>query len=72
MELEMMMEERLEFMPWFRKELGNTSFEINFPVNKSRIMAASKISKSDQLKRMIEKNPTLAEYIQTLGLEIDY
>lgn len=72
MELEMINEERLDFMPWFRSKLKNTSFEIEFTVNKNRIVNLSRISKSDQLKKLIEKQPILAEYVQHLGLEIDY
>jgi DNA polymerase-3 subunit gamma/tau len=72
MELEMINEERINFMPLFRSKLNNYQFEIEFTVNKDRIVNLSRISKSDQLKVMIEKQPILGEYVQTLGLEIDY
>lgn len=72
MELEMISEERIDFMPWFRSQLKNNQFEIEFTVNKNRIVNLSRVSKGDQLKIMIEKQPILAEYVQHLGLEIDY
>ena len=72
MELEMISEERIEFMPWFRSQLKNSHFEIEFTVNKNRIVNLTRVSKGDQLKIMIEKQPILAEYVQNLGLEIDY
>jgi len=72
MEFEMIQEERLEFMPWFRTKLKNSDFEIEFTINKDRIVNLGRISKGDQLKMMIEKQPILGEFVQSLGLEIDY
>lgn len=72
MELEMINEERLNFMPWFRTHLKNSNFELKFKVNKDRIAQVNKVSKADQLKMMIEKNPIIGEFVQGLGLEIDY
>jgi len=72
MELEMINEERLNFMPWFRAQLKNANFELKFKVNKDRIVQLNKVSKADQLKMMIDKNPIIGEFVQGLGLEIDY
>ncbi len=72
MEFEMIQEERLEFMPWFRSKLKNSNLEIEFTINKDRIVNLGRISKGDQLKMMIEKQPILGEFVQSLGLEIDY
>jgi hypothetical protein len=72
MELEMINEERLNFMPWFRAQLKNSNFELKFKVNKDRIVQVNKVSKADQLKMMIDKNPIIGEFVQGLGLEIDY
>jgi len=68
----MIQEERLEFMPWFRSKLKNSNLEIEFTINKDRIVNLGRISKGDQLKMMIEKQPILGEFVQSLGLEIDY
>jgi hypothetical protein len=72
MEFEMIQEERIEFMPWFRSKLKNSDFDIEFTINKDRIVNLGRISKGDQLKMMIEKQPILGEFVQSLGLEIDY
>ncbi len=72
LESEMMEEERMDLIPFMRKTLQNFDLEINFTINKDRIVHLSKVSKSDQLKRMIDKNSELGDFVQGLGLEIDY
>ncbi len=72
LESEMMEEERMDLIPFLRKTLQNFDLEINFTINKDRIVHLSKVSKSDQLKRMIDKKPELGDLVQGLGLEIDY
>jgi hypothetical protein len=52
--------------------LKNANFELKFKVNKDRIVQLNKVSKADQLKMMIDKNPIIGEFVQGLGLEIDY
>lgn len=65
-------EERMEMIPMLRKQLQNFELDIVFTINKDRIVHLGKVSKSDQLKRMVEKNPNLGDFVQGLGLEIDY
>jgi hypothetical protein len=72
LESEMMEEERLELIPFFRKQLQNTLLDIVFTINKERIQHMAKLTKPDQLKKMVGKNPILGEFVQGLGLEIDY
>ncbi|MBC7384201.1 MAG: DNA polymerase III subunit gamma/tau [Bacteroidia bacterium] len=72
LEQEQVEEERRDMIPYFRKELKNTLFDLRIVVNTSLILHTKKVSKSDQLKIMIEKNPLLADFVQGLGLEIDY
>lgn len=72
LESEMMEEERMDLIPFMRKTLQNFDLELNFTINKDRIVHLSKVSKSDQLKRMIDKNSELGDFVQGLGLEIDY
>ena len=72
LESEMMEEERMDLIPFLRKTLQNFDLEINFTINKDRIVHLSRVSKSDQLKRMIDKKPELGDLVQGLGLEIDY
>ncbi|OYU96333.1 MAG: DNA polymerase III subunit gamma/tau [Bacteroidetes bacterium B1(2017)] len=72
LENETMDEERMDLIPFLRRQLQNYDLEIVFTVNKDRIVHLSKISKPDQLKRMVEKNPQLGDFVQGLGLEIDY
>jgi DNA polymerase-3 subunit gamma/tau len=72
LEFETMEEERMEIIPQIRKQLQNFELEITFTINKERIQTMTSISKSDQLKKMVEKNPQLGDFVQGLGLEIDY
>ena len=72
LEQELLEEERTDMIPYFRKSLKNNFFDFNIIVNSSLIQLTQKISKSDQLKNMINKNPLLGEFVQVLGLEIDY
>ncbi|MBP7511089.1 MAG: DNA polymerase III subunit gamma/tau [Bacteroidia bacterium] len=72
LESEIMEDERMEMIPYLRKELQNFAFDLQFSINKDRIQHLSKVSKPDQLKRMVEKNPILGDFVQGLGLEIDY
>jgi hypothetical protein len=67
-----MEDERMDLIPYMRKELQNFNFDLQFSINKDRIQHLSKISKPDQLKRMVDKNPILGDFVQGLGLEIDY
>ena len=68
----MMEEERLDLIPYFRKNLQNTLLDIVFIVNKERMQHTTKLTKPDQLKKMLNKNPLLGDFVQGLGLEIDY
>lgn len=72
LESEIMEDERMDLIPYLRKELQNFNFDLQFSINKDRIQHLSKISKPDQLKRMVDKNPILGDFVQGLGLEIDY
>ncbi len=72
LESEMMEEERLDLIPYFRKNLQNTLLDIVFIVNKERMQHTTKLTKPDQLKKMLNKNPLLGDFVQGLGLEIDY
>ena len=72
LEQELLEEERQEMIPFLRQTLKNQLFDFNITVNTSLIQQTQKVSKSDQLKIMIDKNPILGEFVQTLGLEIDY
>ncbi|MFY8190593.1 MAG: DNA polymerase III subunit gamma/tau [Bacteroidia bacterium] len=72
LESEMMEEERMDLIPYFRKQLQNTLLDIVFVINKDRIQHMTKLSKPDQLKKMVTKNPLLGDFVQGLGLEIDY
>ncbi len=72
LESEMMEEERMDLIPFMRKTLQNSDLELIFTINKDRIVHLSKVSKGDQLKRMVDKNPALGDFVQGLGLEIDY
>jgi DNA polymerase-3 subunit gamma/tau len=72
LESEIMEDERMDLIPYMRKELQNFNFDLQFSINKDRIQHLSKISKPDQLKRMVDKNPILGDFVQGLGLEIDY
>jgi hypothetical protein len=67
-----MEEERMDIIPQIRKQLQNFELEIAFTINKERIQTMTTISKSDQLKMMVDKNPQLGDFVQGLGLEIDY
>ncbi len=72
LEKELLEEERLDMIPYFRKALKNNTFDLVVIINSSLIQHTKKISKSDQLKLMIAKNPVIGEFVQGLGLEIDY
>ncbi|MDP1726749.1 MAG: DNA polymerase III subunit gamma/tau [Bacteroidota bacterium] len=72
LEKELLEEERLDMIPYFRKALKNHAFDLVIVINSSLIQHTKKISKSDQLKMMIDKNPVMGEFVQGLGLEIDY
>jgi len=72
LESEMMEEERLDLIPYFRKNLKNTLLDIVFTINKDRMPQMTKLTKPDQLKKMVNKNPMLGDFVQGLGLEIDY
>lgn len=72
LEKELLEEERLDMIPYFRKALKNNAFDLIVVINSSLIQHTQKISKSDQLKMMIDKNPVIGEFVQGLGLEIDY
>lgn len=72
LEKEIIDEEWMDMIPMLRKNLQNFELEMSFTVNKDRMVHMSKVSKADQLKRMVEKNPNLGDFVQGLGLEIDY
>ena len=72
LEFDTMEEERMDIIPQIRKQLQNFELEIAFTINKERIQTITTISKSDQLKMMVDKNPQLGDFVQGLGLEIDY
>ncbi|MCG9881350.1 MAG: DNA polymerase III subunit gamma/tau, partial [Bacteroidia bacterium] len=72
LEHEMMEEERMDLIPHFRKELQNYELDILFTINKDRIQHVTKLTKPDQLKKLVSKNPMLGDFVQGLGLEIDY
>ncbi|MDZ4666906.1 MAG: DNA polymerase III subunit gamma/tau [bacterium] len=72
LEAEIMEDERMDLIPYLRRELQNFAFDLQFAINKERVQHMSKVSKPDQLKRMIDKNPQLGDFVQGLGLEIDY
>jgi DNA polymerase III subunit gamma/tau len=72
LEQETMDEEWMEMLPYLRKQLQNTLLEVVFSINKERIQTGARVSKTDQLKQMVDKNPLLGDFVQGLGLEIDY
>ncbi|MCF8253886.1 MAG: DNA polymerase III subunit gamma/tau [Bacteroidia bacterium] len=72
LEHETMDEEWMEMLPFLRKQLQNTLLEVVFSVNKERVQTGTRVSKTDQLKQMVDKNPLLGDFVQGLGLEIDY
>lgn len=72
LEHEMMEEERMDLIPHFRKELQNFELDILFTINKDRIQHVTKLTKPDQLKKLVGKNPIIGDFVQGLGLEIDY
>lgn len=72
LEAEMMEEERTELIPYFRKTLRNSEMTITWIINKERLPQVGRLSKSDQLKKMVDKHAGLGEFVLGLGLEIDY
>jgi hypothetical protein len=59
-------------IPFFRSQLKNNKIEFSFTINTDLIQQTKKISKTDILKNMTDKQPLISELVQTLGLEIEY
>jgi len=72
LELELLDEEKLDIIPFFRSRLKNGSFDFVYLINSDLIQTTKKASKQDVLKLMNEKNPILADFVTQLGLEIEY
>lgn len=72
LELELLEEDRLDLIPFFRSGLKNSNFDFKFFVNSDLIQQTKKVSKQDLLKIMSDKNPLVSDLVQGLGLEIEY
>lgn len=67
-----MQEERQELVPFFRAALKHQLVDFVFTINESLMESGKKLTKQEQLQLLSAKNPDIANFIQTLGLEIDY
>ncbi len=72
LEQDLLDEEKLDMIPFFRSQLKNNKIEFSFTINTDLIQQTKKISKTDILKNMTDKQPLITELVQTLGLEIEY
>lgn len=72
LEMQLLEEERLEMVPFFRKRLNNYQLDFQVSVNEALIQVTKKVSKQEQLKMITDTNPAVANLVYTLGLEIDY
>ncbi len=72
LELELLEEQKLDMIPFFRSGLKNANFDFSFIINTELIQQTKKVSKQDLLKIMAEKNPLVSELVQGLGLELEY
>jgi DNA polymerase-3 subunit gamma/tau len=72
LEMQLLEEERLEMLPFFRKRLNNGQVDFQISVNEELIQVSKKVSKQEQLKIITDSNPAVANLVYTLGLEIDY
>jgi hypothetical protein len=72
LEQDLLDEEKLDMIPFFRSQLKNNKIEFSFTINTDLIQQTKKISKTDILKNMTDKQPLISELVQTLGLEIEY
>jgi hypothetical protein len=70
--MQLLEEERLEMLPFFRKRLNNEQVDFQISVNEELIQVSKKVSKQEQLKIITDSNPAVANLVYTLGLEIDY
>jgi hypothetical protein len=72
LEMELLEEEKLDMIPFFRRGLKNASFDFSLVINTDLITQTKKLSKQDLLKIMAEKNPLVSDLVQGLGLELEY
>lgn len=72
LEEELFDEERMNMIPYFRKNLQNSFFDFKTRINEDLIDTTSKPTKQELLKILTEENQHLKTLIQKLGLEIDY
>jgi len=72
LELQTINEERLNLIPFFRQKLKNMNIDFIFDVCKDTMEKTIELTKPEQLKQMIEQNPTLGTFVNKFGLEIDY
>ncbi len=72
LEQELVEEEKLDMIPFFRSQLKNNKIEFEYTINTDLIQQTKKISKTEVLKNMSDKQPLITELVQSLGLEIEY
>jgi hypothetical protein len=72
LEQELIEEEKLEMIPFFRSQLKNNLIEFKYTINADLIQQTKKLSRTDILKNMSEKQSLVLDLVQVLGLEIEY
>ena len=72
LEQELIEEEKLEMIPFFRSQLKNNLIEFKYNINADLIQQTKKLSRTDILKNMSEKQSLVLDLVQILGLEIEY
>jgi len=72
LEQELIEEEKLEMIPFFRSQLKNNLIEFKYTINTDLIQQTKKLSRTDILKNMSEKQSLVLDLVQVLGLEIEY
>jgi hypothetical protein len=72
LEQELLEEEKLEMIPFFRSQLKNNLIEFKYTINADLIQQTKKLSRTDILKNMSEKQSLVLDLVQVLGLEIEY
>jgi DNA polymerase III subunit gamma/tau len=69
-EREMFEEERINTIPFFRKNLSNTSFDLLIKINNT-FQSNKVFTTEEKFKAMAEKNPLLNEFRKIMALDLE-